>query len=87
MALHETADFTVRIKSFGYDIAEVGAHTAALGSGSVAQVVAAFTAWLTRHGWTCTDLPGYGDSPDINARYPDGRQPIVEAKAITQSAA
>lgn len=85
-----------RFEAVPCDIAQLGAHTAAVGEtnawarntgpGSETQVVEAFTAWLTNHGWTCTELVGYGDLPDIIARHPDGRQLIVEAKGVTRSA-
>jgi hypothetical protein len=49
-------------------------------------VVEVFSAWLVEQGWECTELPSYGDYPDIDARHPDGRRLVVEAKGFTRDA-
>ena len=54
------------------------------GPGSVATVVEVFSTWLVEQGWECAKLPSHGDHPDIDARHPDGRRLIVEAKGFTR---
>ncbi len=54
------------------------------GPGSEATVVEVFSAWLVEQGWECAELPRHGDRPDIDARHPDGRRLIVEAKGFTR---
>jgi hypothetical protein len=54
------------------------------GPGSEAAVVEAFSAWLVEQGWECRPLPAHGNYPDIDARHPDGRRAIVEAKGFTR---
>jgi len=54
------------------------------GPSSEAAVVEAFSAWLVEQGWECKDLPPHGNYPDIDARHPDGRRLIVEAKGFTR---
>ena len=56
------------------------------GPGSEATVVEVFSAWLVEQGWECADLPSHGDHPDVDARHPDGRRLIVEAKGFTRDA-
>ncbi|MEY9862000.1 hypothetical protein ABH935_007643 [Catenulispora sp. GAS73] len=56
------------------------------GPGSEATVVEVFSAWLVEQGWECAELPRHGDRPDIDARHPDGRRLIVEAKGFTRDA-
>ena len=56
------------------------------GPGSEATVVRVFTAWLVEQGWECREPPRYGDHPDIDARHPDGRRLIGEAKGFTRDA-
>ncbi|MBS2537848.1 hypothetical protein KGQ20_34355 [Catenulispora sp. NF23] len=56
------------------------------GPGAETTVVAVFTTWLVGQGWECAELPRYGDRPDIDARHPDGRRLIVEAKGFTRDA-
>lgn len=56
------------------------------GPGSEAAVVEAFSTWLVEHGWACADLPAYGNHPDIDARHPDGRRLIAEAKGFSRDA-
>ncbi len=56
------------------------------GPGSEAAVIEVFTTWLVGQGWECAELPRYGDRPDIDARRPDGRRLIVEAKGFTRDA-
>lgn len=56
------------------------------GPGSEAAVVEAFAAWLDEQGWQRAELPAYGDQPDIDARHPDGRRVIVEAKGFSRDA-
>ncbi|ACU73173.1 conserved hypothetical protein [Catenulispora acidiphila DSM 44928] len=54
------------------------------GSGSEATVVEVFSKWLAEQGWELTRLPAHGDYPDIDARHPDGRRLVVEAKGFTR---
>jgi hypothetical protein len=54
------------------------------GPGSEATVVEVFSAWLVEQGWECTELHPRGDHPSIDARHPDGRRLIVEAKGFTR---
>ena len=54
------------------------------GPGSEAAVVEAFSAWLVEQGWQCQKLPAHGNHPDIDARHPDGRRVIVEAKGFSR---
>ncbi|GAA1949372.1 hypothetical protein [Catenulispora subtropica] len=54
------------------------------GPGSEATVVEVFSAWLVEQGWECKDLPSHGDYPAVDARHPDGRRLIVEAKGFTR---
>jgi len=56
------------------------------GAGSEATVVEVFSAWLVEQGWECAQLPSRGDYPDIDARHPDGRRLIVEAKGFSRDA-
>lgn len=56
------------------------------GPGSEATVVAVFSAWLVEQGWECKARPAYGDHPDIDARHPDGRRLVAEAKGFTRDA-
>jgi hypothetical protein len=54
------------------------------GPGSEATVVEVFSAWLGERGWECKELPSHGDYPAIDARHPDGRRLVVEAKGFTR---
>ncbi|MFD0633012.1 hypothetical protein [Catenulispora yoronensis] len=56
------------------------------GPGSEATVVEVFSAWLAEQGFECAKLPSHGDYPDIDARHPDGRRLVVEAKGFTRDA-
>src|SRR5512139_3798969 len=57
------------------------------GPGSEATVVEVFSAWLAEQGWECAELPSHGDYPGIDARHPDGRRLIAEAKGFTRDSA
>lgn len=57
------------------------------GAGSEATVVEVFKSWLTEQGWACEKLPPRGDYPAVDARHPDGRRLIVEAKGFSRDAA
>ncbi|MEY9931111.1 hypothetical protein ABH926_005758 [Catenulispora sp. GP43] len=54
------------------------------GPGSEATVVEVFSAWLAERGWTLTKLPAHGNHPDIEARHPDGRRLVGEAKGFSR---
>ena len=56
------------------------------GAGSETTVIEVFSAWLAEQGWECAQLPAHGDHPDIDARHPDGRRLIVEAKGFSRDA-
>jgi len=56
------------------------------GAGSEATVVEVFSAWLAAQGWECEKLPPRGDFPSIDARHPDGRRLVVEAKGFSRDA-
>jgi hypothetical protein len=56
------------------------------GAGSEATVVEVFSAWLVEQGWECEKLPPRGDYPAIDARHPDGRRLVVEAKGFSRDA-
>lgn len=68
------------------DVSNTNMWTPTSGAGSEATVVEVFSAWLGEQGWTCAELPSYGDFPDIDARHPDGRHLVVEAKGFTRDA-
>lgn len=54
------------------------------GPGSEAAVIEAFAAWLTEQGWQRADRPAHGNHPAIDARHPDGRRLIAEAKGFSR---
>lgn len=54
------------------------------GPGSEAAVVAAFVAWLNEQGWECAARPSHGNHPAVDARHPDGRRLLVEAKGFSR---
>jgi hypothetical protein len=56
------------------------------GPGSEATVIEVFSTWLAERGWECAPLPPHGDHPDIDARHPDGRRLVVEAKGFSRDA-
>ena len=54
------------------------------GPGSEATVVDVFSTWLAQQGWQRTDRPRHGDHPAVEARHPDGRRLIAEAKGFSR---
>ena len=56
------------------------------GAGSQATVIEIFSNWLADQGWECEKLPPRGDYPAIDARHPDGRRLVVEAKGFSRDA-
>jgi hypothetical protein len=56
------------------------------GAGSQATVIEVFSNWLAEQGWERKKLPPRGDYPAIDARHPDGRRLVVEAKGFSRDA-
>lgn len=56
------------------------------GPGAESTVVAVFSAWLGERGWACARRPSVGDYPSVDARHPDGRRLVVEAKGFSRDA-
>lgn len=56
------------------------------GAGSQATVIEVFSNWLAEQGWEREKLPPRGDYPAIDARHPDGRRLVVEAKGFSRDA-